>query len=122
MYENGKRVSGYHKKRQHKRRQKNDYARTWSYGKRASGMDWKALQIYVEQREKDISVPAHVTRYDLDYWRYYDISDRKKYAKRETARRARQQFREAVNRCADLEEFEGLDPYHRLFDYNWEVW
>lgn len=120
MYENGRRIEGYRKKRLHKRKQKNTYAKTWSYGDRESGMDWTALKIYAFNRAK--TRYGSDADYTLDYWKYYNSSKQRTAAKRETARRARQQFRERVNTCADWEEFEGLDPYKKIFDYDWEVW
>ena len=116
MYENGKRVNGYQKKRTHKRKMKQRYMNSWYYGTGTGReMSWPEFKAYAEKHYPD-------SDYVLDYWRTYYLSGRRQYAKRETARRARQQFREMINKCADFNDFNGLSPYERLFDYSWEVW
>lgn len=122
MYENGQRVNGYRKKRLHKRKMKQRHADTWFYGDGSSpAMSWPEFKAYAEKQLAD-PIYGQFRTSILDYWKTTYLSERRKYAKKETARRARQQFREAVNKCADFSEFEGLPAYHRLFDYGWEVW
>lgn len=123
MYENGRRVNGYFKKHIHKNKIKQRYINTWLYGKnrKSNLMAWPEFKAYVE---KISSRPIYGCYYNhaLKYWKQYYLTGSRKYSKRETARRARQQFREAISKCIDWNDFDGLTPYHKNFDYSWTVW
>lgn len=123
MYENGQRVNGYRKKRIHKHKMKQRHIDNWFYGKngRTRTMTWPEFRAYAE---KALSEPIYgqYRQHILDYWEQYYLTGPRQYAKKETARRARQQFREAINKCVDWNDFEGLPPYHKIFDYDWMVW
>ena len=118
MYENGKRVNGYKRKRIHKRKMKQRHADSWFYGSGSKTMSWPEFKAYAENALANGECPESI----LDYWKATYLTEARQSAKRETARRSRQQFREAVNKCADWEEFASLPPYHRVFDYAWEIW
>ena len=119
MYENGYRVNGFRKKRLHKRKMQQRHIDSWFYGDGSPGaMSWNAFKAYVEKTANE----GYPVSDALEYWKTYYASGRRQQAKRETARRSRQEFREAVNKCVDFDEFDGLTAYHRMYDYAWEVW
>ena len=121
MYENGKRVNGYKRKRIHKRKMKQRHADNWFYGSGSKTMSWPEFKAYAEAQMAD-PIYGEFRSHILDYWKTSYLTGPRQYAKRETARRSRQQFREAVNKCADWNDFEGLPSYHKVFDYAWTVW
>lgn len=121
MYENGKRVNGYQKKRKHKNYLKKKYAKSYFYGNEAH--DWNTMVIAL----KDVERNKH-GRHPLDYWRAFYLSGCRKYAKNTTNRILRQHGREICYDAQyynDLEDVENLPrngKYRKHFDYGWTVW
>lgn len=106
MYQGGKRISGYRKRRQHKERMKQQYGRMgggpYNYDGYKSWQDYKA---------------NHSEYEDLDYWRRYYLSSSKSAAKKYTNKRIRAQ-RIYNDDSISLKHAE----YRKEFDYGWWVW
>lgn len=112
MYENGKRVNGYHRKRIHKQESKNKFAKTWWYGNSAG--DWNQMVIdYLRDPEYR----------SLDYWKTFYLSGCRKVAKTSTSRRLRNIFKSYVAR-EDYDNIPVLNnaDYRKYFDYDWTIW
>ncbi len=107
MYENGKRIKGYQRKRLHKRKIKGAYANIYSWD------DW------TEFVSKHKDEPRNSWGHPLDYWKKFSLSERRTYAKAQTNRRIRRHFRDYVG-TEDIEYLSNSE-YKRFFDYNWEV-
>ena len=122
MYENGKRVNGYQKKRLHKRKVKNSYAKIYCYGD--GEYTWRMLvtEFKDEPREK--------WGHPLDYWKDYSLTEQRSMAKNQTNRTLRREFNNYKNLICleDIEDFMDYMPYlsnadyRKYFDYAWTVW
>lgn len=122
MYENGKRVNGYRRKRMHKRKMKQSYAKTWVYGDGMSA--WNTLVL----EYKD--TPAARWGHPLNYWKDCSHTTARQFAKHQTDHTLRREFNNVRNKVilADPEDFMEEVPtlsrgeYRRYFDYGWTVW
>ena len=97
MYENGKRVEGYQKKRLHKRKMKASYAKTYFYGD--GEYTWKML--VTEYKDE----PRMKWGHPLDYWKDYSLTEQRSMAKEQTNRALRREFNNYKNKII-LEEIE----------------
>ena len=114
MYQNGKRVNGYQRKRLHKRKVKQSYAKSWIYG---DGMTaWNNLVIEFKDE------PRTKWGHPLDYWKDYSRSDLRQEAKRQTNRALRREFKDILRN--EFDDFPKLasGEYKRYYDYGWTVW
>lgn len=93
MYENGKRIQGYQKKRLHKRRMRNGYAK--AYGKD----NWKVLMI---------DAPFHC------YWKEPNISGLYSYAKGRTNDILRNNFKNLSRKALLVLDFDEEELYGNL--------
>ena len=114
MYENGRRVNGYQRKRLHKRKIKKAYAKTWYYGDGEYAWNILVAQYKDEPRSK--------WGHPLDYWKDISISGPRSYAKKQTNKAIRRQFRNCEREM--LDEIPRLTKgyYRRYYDYAWTVW
>ena len=99
MYENGKRVNGYQKKRLHKRKVKNSYAKIYCYGD--GEYTWRML--VTEFKDE----PRMKWGHPLDYWKNYSLTEQRSMAKEQTNRALRREFNNFKNKIV-LEEIEDL--------------
>lgn len=115
MYENGKRVNGYHRKMLHKRAMKDKYVKTWFYG-HISGLSWEEFLKYIRSRD-------WYSEDDLHYWRTFYLSGCRSYAKYCTARKIRSVTKQAVTK-QDYDDILNIDRgmYRKYFDYDWTIW
>ena len=113
MYENGRRIDGYRKKRLHKRKLKRRYAKKYYLGDHET--DWNTLAIRYENRWG--SSP--------EYWKDNYLSGPRKYARRSTSRKIRSQFKSDISKCKDFEDHSPAihhGKYRKYFDYDWTIW
>ena len=118
MYENGRRVKGYQRKRLHKRKVKQAYAKGWVYGE---GMTvWNKMVI--QYKDEEPTKWGH----PLDYWKDYSRSNLRTHAKKQTNKAVRREFTNQHSKIllTDGEDFPRLTngDYRRYYDYNWTVW
>lgn len=122
MYENGKRVNGYQRKRLHKRKVKQSYAKTWYYGDGQYEWNLLVLQYKDEPRSK--------WGHPLDYWKDCNLTGPRCYAKSQTNSVLRRKFNDEC-RKALLEDFDDTyddlprvanGNYRKYYDYSWTVW
>lgn len=119
MYENGKRVKGYQKKRLHKCKVKNSYAKSYYYGD--GEYTWKML--VTEYKDEPRSKWGH----PLDYWKDFSNTEQRSLAKRNTNRALRREFNNRKNQII-IDEIDDYMPYlsnadyRRYYDYAWTVW
>lgn len=116
MYENGKRVNNYSKKRLHKQKMKNHFAKIWFWG--SAEMSYNTIERFYNRRFPGESI---------DYWKRWYFSGKRRLAKDNTNRKLRQLGREHCQKAkiADIEEMARLpqgSEYQKYFDYGWEVW
>lgn len=122
MYENGKRVEGYQKKRLHKRKVKTAYAKTYCWGN--SEYSWSMM--VTEYKD----VPRERWGHPLDYWKDFSLTGPRKYAKSQTNSTLRREFNNQCRRALleDFDETYDYMPqvangnYRKYFDYAWTVW
>ena len=122
MYENGKRVKGYQKKRLHKKKAKERHAKTWYYGK--SGASWNDLVLKYKDE------PRTKWGHPLDYWKECSLSGPRSYAKSQTNSTLRREFNNQCRRALLEDVDETYDymsqvtngNYRKYYDYNWTVW
>ena len=109
MYQNGKRIEGYLKDRQHKRIMKDKYAEVRGYNSYKN----------IPQEEA------------IKYWHYNKWHMNTKFAKDITNSRMRTDLREMLNTIMDAIEdvYEDIDPtpssssfHHKMHDSWWENW
>ena len=119
MYENGKRVNGYQKKRLHKRKIKNTYAKTWYWGN--GQYDWDMMVI--EYKDEPRSRWGH----PLDYWKDFSLTGPRSYAKEQTNSIIRREYKDYCRRAL-IDNIYDFTPnmsngtYRKYFDYDWTVW
>ncbi len=122
MYENGRRVNGYQRKRLHKRKVKKSYAKTWYYGDGEYAWNYLVIQYKDEPRSK--------WGHPLDYWKEISLSGPRAHAKKQTNKALRREFKNHESKIV-LAEFEDSmehlprlanGDYRRYYDYSWTVW
>lgn len=122
MYQNGKRVNGYPKKRLHKRKQKEKYAKKYIYGD--SEVSWDTLKSIYKDTPK-------IGRYHpLNYWRDFSLSGPRAYAKQQTNSVLRSRFKaekKEILMAYDVDDLEYLprltnSNYRKYYEYKWTVW
>ena len=116
MYENGRRINGHQKKRLHKRKMKDRYAKKWYYGETEAS--WKELVLKYEDE------PRTKWGHPLDYWKDYSRSDLRTEAKNRTNRSIRREFSNNKDQITLEEDFPVIKKgkYRRYYDYAWNVW
>ena len=120
MYENGKRVKGYQKKRLHKRKMKNSYAKAWCYGNGETSWNELVLEFKDEPKDRHGGHP-------LDYWKEYSLSGPRTLAKEQTNRALRREFKNQSRMIMIDDEYDYVSylsngNYRKYFDYDWTVW
>lgn len=95
MYENGKRMNSYSKKRLHKQKMKNHFAKIWFWGD--AEMSYNTIELFYAR---------HFPGETIDYWKRWHFSGKRKLAKDNTNRKLRQLGRKKCHQAkiADIEE------------------
>ena len=125
MYENGRKVSRYHKMREHKRRMKERFLKNpYSTNIGCSYADYLA---HLDEFSKTYHWGANMTPNAYQYWSHCWLSGPKQYAKKSTARAIRNYWRNEINSFngEDWDDFDaGMNnnDYQKLFDYAWTVY
>ena len=125
MYENGRKVSRYHKMREHKRRMKERFLKNpYSTNIGSSYADYLA---HLDEFSKTYHWGANMTPNAYQYWAHCWLSDPKQYAKKSTARAIRNYWRNEINSFngEDWDDFDaGMNnnDYQKHFDYAWTVY
>ena len=109
MYENGIRVKGYHRKREHKRKLKKSHLLAW-FWRRPRCASWE-----------DFACHAKWPR-DVEYWRRYYSSGERRFARFCSERTIRSKFRDMICR-GDFEDLYAPShaDYRKEFDFWWTV-
>lgn len=114
MYQDGVSVRGYNKKRIHKRKCKNRYAKKFYPGPRFCS--WNSIVIQYRDEEPWKYHP-------LNYWREYHLSKRRKEAKRMTNRSIRRYHNQMIHHYShDDMSLPQRGGYQKYEDYWWYVW
>lgn len=122
MYENGRRVNGYQRKRLHKRKMKKSYAKTWCWGNTETNWNSMVLMYKDEPRAK--------WGHPLDYWKEYSLSNPRTFSKKKTNRTLRRDFNNLSRKIiySDFEDTHDYLPkvsngtYRKYYDYDYNVW
>lgn len=122
MYENGRRINGYQKKRLHKRKVKKAYAKTYCWG--SGEYSWSMM--VAKYRDK----PRDHWGHPLDYWKDYSLTGSRCYAKSQTNNILRREFKNQCRKAmlADFDDTYDYMPqivkgtYRKYYDYDWTVW
>lgn len=122
MYQNGKRVNGYPKKRLHKRKQKERYAKKYCWGNHE--VSWQTL----ENAYRD--TPGYGRYHPLNYWREFSLSGPRSYAKQQTNNVLRTKFKAENKKILTAYDVDDLDCFPRLtnsnyrkyYEYSWTIW
>ena len=107
-----KQRGNYKRKCQHKRKVKDLHAKLWNMP------DWQTMVLTY------ISEPPKYWGHPLEYWRNFDKSTHRKYAKRRTSKLIRNEFRDHIRNMADFEDAGKAmhrNQYQAYFDYAWET-
>ena len=122
MYENGRRINGYQKKRLHKRKVKKAYAKTYCWG--SGEYSWSMM--VAKYRDE----PRDRWGHPLDYWKDYSLTGPRRYAKSQTNNVLRREFKNQCQKAmlADFDDTYDYMPqivngtYRKYYDYTWTVW
>ena len=119
MYENGMRIQGYQRKRLHKRKVKKSYAKNYLYGNKEG--NWDALVIMYQD------MPPTKWGHPLNYWKDYSLTGPRSYAKNQTNRTLRREFKNQSRRIIYDDSYDYMPyinngNYRKYFDYDYTVW
>ena len=131
MYENGRKVSRYHRQRKHKQRVKDHFASQYRYGA-YTGMTYPEFCASLTDEELEYSYgPVRPIPNAIQYWRVFYLTGPRQYAKDATNSVIRAHWREKLNDFyrLDEEDWDDFDPemeqhngYQKHFDYAWTIW
>lgn len=119
MYENGRKVSRYYKMREHKRRLKDRFLKNPHNANIEKNKSYEEYLVTTNEHDRTVPMGCHNLPYAEQYWRIaYNTNDRK-YAKKNTASSARNNWKDALNRFIDedWEDFEIGHEYNKLTNF-----
>ena len=103
MYENGRRVKGYQNTRLHKRKVKESYAKTYTFGG-SDRYDWNYLLTHYKDTPRNGWHP-------LDYWKDYSLSEELTFTKNQTNKKLRHEFKNQSQKFFEEDEDFDCIPY-----------
>jgi len=120
-----RRMNRYAQKRRHKRELEKKYARGYGYGTHRE-YDVKALRrrLELEAQEDCYWNRKHPPRNNgWEYWKLYDMTGMRQYAKKFSDKRIRQKYRIMIRKMDPEDAFvpQGAD-YEKEYDYEYTIW
>lgn len=118
MYENGKRVKGYAKKKLHKKKLKKSFAKGQRY--------YSASADYNEILNMLDTLPEYSQKWLKKYWKLLYLSGPRQYAKFVTSRKLRAEARK-IKYLVEIGQIDKIPylknkDYEKYFDYDWTIW
>ena len=115
------------RKRLHKRKLEQRFARSYFYGTTAPGdvrlLRDKLMRDFDEEQDSWWMKKHPPRNHGWEYWKTYYLTGRRQYAKKYSDKRIRQKYRQMISKY-DPEEVtapKGAD-YEKEFDYDWTIW
>ena len=119
MYENGRKVSRYHRMREHKRRMKDRFLKNPYNANIEKNKSYEEYLVTTNEHDRIKPMGCRNLPYAEQYWRIaYSTNDRK-YSKKITASASRNDWKDALNKfdSEDWEDFEGGHEYNKLINF-----
>lgn len=130
MYENGRRLNRYSRKRKHIDRQKQRFLCN-PFMSNATGMTYEQYLATRDEADMNRIFCCRNIPYCEQYWRHSYVTDRRQSAKNSTNSIVRAYTRVKLNEflALDEEDWDDFDyaveqhnGYQKHFDYAWEIW
>lgn len=118
MYENGQKVSGYQKMREHKRRMKDRFLKNPGNANIEKGKTYEEYLATTNENDRTKPMGCRHLPYAQQYWRLAYDSNEKKEKKKYAAKTSRNEWKAAVEKYQheDWEDYEGSQEYNKLGD------
>jgi hypothetical protein len=98
MYENGKKVSGYQKMREHKRRMKDRFLKNPGNANIEKGKTYEEYLATTNEADRTKPIGCRHLPYAQQYWRLAYNSNEKKEKKKYTVKASRNEWKEVLNK------------------------
>lgn len=130
MYENGRRVSNYHRKQNHKDHLKKNFLKEYYYGDREPNMSFEEyLATRTPEENSYFYGPNRKVPANQKYWHNFDHSEMRQEAKKATSRAIRNHYRQVLQEIQTYLDYEDYEEdmmqgseYQKIYNYNNHVW
>lgn len=119
MYENGRKVSRYHRMREHKRRMKDRFLKNPKTDNVEMGKSYQEYLVTTNEKDRTEPFGCRGIPYAQQYWRHAYCTNDRQRAKKDTAAAARNNWKNALSKFngEEWEDFEGGQEYNKLINF-----